>query len=112
MSEDDGASQCDSAGQGIVSAAKFSKVRARREAWEALLFRSPWIIGFVLFTGGPIVYSLGLSFYKSDMIRPARFIGFGNYRQMAHDPMLTKSLINTIVYAAMAIPSSICVSLA
>ena len=40
--------------------------RERREAWEALLFLSPWIIGFICFTGGPILFSLGLSFFKWD----------------------------------------------
>ena len=85
--------------------------RERREAWEALLFLSPWIIGFVLFTGGPIVYSLVLSFYRWDIIRPAQFVGLANYRQLAHDPLLGKALINTIVYAAMSIPSSVAVAL-
>jgi multiple sugar transport system permease protein len=86
--------------------------RERREAWEALLFLSPWIIGFLLFTGGPIVYSLVLSFYRWDIIRPAEFVGLANYRQMGHDPLLAKALANTIVYASMSIPSSVCVALA
>ncbi len=78
---------------------------------EALLFLSPWIIGFVLFSGGPILFSLALSFFKWDAIHPPRFHGLGNYRQMAHDPLLAKSLWNTLVYAAMYIPGSIVVSL-
>jgi multiple sugar transport system permease protein len=85
--------------------------RAKREAWEALAFLSPWIIGFILFTAGPIVFSLGLSFFKWDIIGPAHFIGLANYRQMFHDKLLAKSLFNTIVYAAMYIPGSIVVSL-
>jgi multiple sugar transport system permease protein len=85
--------------------------RERREAIEALLFLSPWIVGFVLFTGGPIVYSLVLSFYRWDLMRPAQFVGLANYRQMPHDPLLAKALGNTIVYAAMSIPSSVCVAL-
>ena len=85
--------------------------RQRREAWEALLFLSPWIVGFVCFTAGPIVFSLGLSFFKWDAIHPARFAGLSNYRQMFHDPLLSKSLWNTVVYAAMYIPGSIAVAL-
>ena len=85
--------------------------RQRREAWEAVLFLSPWIIGFICFTAGPVLFSLGLSFFKWDAIHPARFHGLGNYRQMLHDPLLSKSLWNTAVYAAMYIPGSICVAL-
>src|SRR4051794_38859321 len=72
--------------------------RERREAWEAVLFLSPWIVGFVCFTAGPVLFSLGLSFFKWDAIHAAKFRGLGNYRQMLHDPLLTKSLWNTIVY--------------
>ena len=85
--------------------------RERREAWEAVLFLSPWIVGFICFTAGPVLFSLGLSFFKWDAIHAARFQGLGNYRQMLHDPLLTKSLWNTIVYAVMYIPGSIIVAL-
>jgi multiple sugar transport system permease protein len=85
--------------------------REKREALEAFAFISPWIIGFIVFTAGPIAFSLGLSFFKWDIIRPASFIGLSNYRQMLHDPLLTKSLLNTVVYAAMYIPGSIVVAL-
>jgi len=34
-----------------------------------------------------------------------------NYQQMLRDPLLSKSLWNTVVYAAMYIPGSICVAL-
>ena len=85
--------------------------RERREAWEAVLFLSPWIIGFVVFTGGPILFSLGLSFFKWDAIHPAKFVGLANYAQMFRDKLLGVSLWNTLVYAAMYIPGSIVVSL-
>src|SRR2546421_11937783 len=81
-----------------------STSRQRRQAWEALLFLSPWIIGFVVFTAGPIVWSLGLSFFKWDIIREAHFVGLANYRQMLHDRLLAKSLWNTTIYAILFIP--------
>jgi multiple sugar transport system permease protein len=83
----------------------------RRDTRDALIFLSPWIIGFVLFTAGPILASLAISFCRWDVISPAKFIGIANYRQMFHDRLLGVSLINTLVYAAMFIPSSIVVSL-
>jgi multiple sugar transport system permease protein len=85
--------------------------RQRREAWVALLFLSPWIVGFLLFTAGPILASLVLSFCKWDIITPAKWIGLANYRQMARDPLLAKSLWNTVVYAALYIPAANIVAL-
>jgi multiple sugar transport system permease protein len=88
--------------------------RERREAFEALAFLSPWIIGFVLFIGGPIIASLLMSFYRwdpSDLDNPRQFIGLANYRELFRDEMLAKSLYNTILYAAMYIPASICTAL-
>ena len=86
--------------------------RQRREAFEALLFLSPWIVGFVLFTAGPILASIVLSFFKWDVISPARFVGLANYQYLFQDRLLVKSLVNTVVYAAMYIPGAIVVALA
>jgi multiple sugar transport system permease protein len=86
--------------------------REKREAWSAMIFLSPWIIGFVLFTAGPMIASLVLSFCRWDMISPASWVGLANYREMYHDKLVYKSLSNTIVYSAMAIPLSIGTALA
>ena len=88
--------------------------RQRREAWEAVAFLSPWIVGFVLFIGGPILASLVMSFYRwdpSDLDNPRQFIGLANFRELFRDEMLRLSLYNTIVYAAMYIPAAVCTAL-
>jgi multiple sugar transport system permease protein len=86
--------------------------RERKEVWAALIFLSPWIIGFVVFTAGPMIASLVLSFCRWDMISPAKWVGFANYIEMAHDKLVYKSLSNTIIYSAMYIPTSIVTALA
>jgi len=85
--------------------------RDRLERRDALLFLSPWIIGFILFTAGPIIASLVLSFCKWDVINPVEFVGLANFRQMFNDRLLYISLVNTVVYAGMFIPGSIIVAL-
>ena len=52
------------------------------EALTAYGFISPWIIGFILFIGGPIVASMILSFFSWKMITPPVFIGLSNYINM------------------------------
>lgn len=80
--------------------------RERREAREALLYLAPWLIGFMTFTAGPVLFSLGLSFFKWDVIRPAHFVGLANYRYLIHDPLIAKSLGNTLFYVALFLPVS------
>ena len=63
---------------------------ARREALEGVLYISPWIIGFLIFTLGPMVASLVLSFTHYNILRPPSFIGLDNYvtRLHARPPLL------------------------
>lgn len=80
--------------------------RERRETVEAFCYLSPWIIGFLVFTAGPVLFSLGLSFFKWDVIRPAQFVGLANYSYLVRDPLIAKSLANTVYYVALFLPLS------
>lgn len=75
-----------------------------REAISFYLFILPWIIGFVVFTLGPIVASLGMSFTDYDIMLPPAIIGFENYREMAADPLVYTSLYNTVYIVIFAVP--------
>jgi multiple sugar transport system permease protein len=81
---------------------------ARREALAGYLFISPWIIGFLLFTLGAMIYSLVISFshynLATDRAKPA---GLSNYRELVEDPKVATSLGNTLFYAIMAVPAEI-----
>ena len=68
------------------------------------MFISPWIIGFIVFAAGPVIASLALSFCKWDILTPVQFVGLKNYAKMTNDPLIKKSLINTLYYASAAIP--------
>lgn len=48
----------------------------------AYLFVAPWIIGFLVFTGGPIIFSFVLSFFRWKVINTPRFIGFDHFVAM------------------------------
>jgi multiple sugar transport system permease protein len=78
---------------------------SRREAVAGLLFISPWIVGFCVFTIGAMIYSLVISFSNynlaSNRIRPA---GLSNYSNLIEDPKVVTSLKNTLFYAVMAVP--------
>lgn len=86
---------------------------ARSEAWAALGFVSPWVIGFLVFTLGPIVASLILSFCDYDVLHPARWAGGANYRALAtlDRAFVGKALGNALYLAAVGIPLGMLTSL-
>ena len=47
----------------------------RSEAVAGYLFASPWIIGFLVFTLGPIIASIVFSFCDYDVLHDARWVG-------------------------------------
>ena len=84
---------------------------ARREARAAYLFIAPWIIGFLVFTAGPMLASLWLSFTDYSLVDQAHPVGLDNYRQLLDDPRVATSLGNTFVYAALFVPIGTIVAL-
>lgn len=72
-----------------------------RDGW---LFASPWIIGFVLWTLGPMLASFGLAFTEWDLLSPARFVGLENVRDMINDSLVLRSLTVTTIYAITSVP--------
>jgi multiple sugar transport system permease protein len=84
----------------------------RREAIAGYLFISPWLIGFLVFTLGAMVYSLYISFSYYNLAKnTTRPAGFANYQALIDDPKVALSLKNTLFYALMAVPLEICFAL-
>jgi multiple sugar transport system permease protein len=77
----------------------------RRKAVEGYLLISPWLVGFLAFTLGPLLASLYYSFTDYNVLQPPRWIGLGNYATLLHgDPLFWTSLSNTAVYTLLAVP--------
>src|SRR3954447_5742373 len=84
----------------------------RREALAGYLFISPWIIGFLVFTLGAMVYSLVISFSRYNLAtNRAKPAALRNYRLLIEDPSVGKSLQNTLFYAVMAVPLDVAFAL-
>ncbi len=86
---------------------------ARREELYGWLFASPWIIGFFLFTLGPMVVSFGLGFTEYSIASPPQFVGLANYTRAlsGKDPLFWPSLGRTLLYAGLVVPLSLTGSL-
>jgi len=73
--------------------------------WAVLaLFLGPSLAGLLVFTLGPMVASLGISFTDWDLLRPPRFVGLRNYRQMLDDAEFWRTLRNTVTFLVGYIP--------
>ncbi len=77
----------------------------QRENLEFYLFISPWLIGFVVFTAGPMLATLALSFANWDLLTPPSFAGLGNYVQLlTRDPLFWQALKVSAAYSFLGIP--------
>ncbi len=66
---------------------------------------SPWIVGFSIFFGYPLVMSVYLSFTHYDLLSPPRWVGLGNYRYMfGSDPQVWPAIRNTLWIIAVGVP--------
>src|SRR4051794_35932033 len=69
----------------------------QREAITGWLFALPWILGFVFFTIGPMLFSLYTSFTNYSITVPERWVGVNNYVNLfTRDPRFYQSLLNTL----------------
>lgn len=86
---------------------------ARREARTGLLWVQAWFIGFIVFTIGPIIAAIYLSFTEWKGVGAPRWIGFGNYVELiTDDPLFWKSLEVTGVFAIIYLPLNLVIGLA
>src|SRR5215207_3130947 len=77
---------------------------ARRDSLWAYAFITPWILGFIIFTVGPMLASLFFSFTEYDIVSAPRWIGLKNYTNLFHDELFWHSLRVTFKYAVIALP--------
>jgi multiple sugar transport system permease protein len=96
---------------GAAAAAPVLRTQARRRAdWRrrrlVLGLMSPWIVGFSVFFGYPLVTSAYLSFTHYDLLSSPRWVGWANYHYMFRvDTQFWPSVKNTIYWMVLiAVP--------
>jgi multiple sugar transport system permease protein len=91
-----------------LESARGSRAR-RREALSGLLWSSPWLLGFFLFTLGPILASLYLSFTEYTIASTPKWIGLGNFARAlsGQDTLFWPSVGRTFHYALIMVPVGI-----
>jgi len=88
---------------------RLSRGRFRRYLW-GYFFVSPWIIGTLIFTAYPLIYSLYLAVVKYDLITEPEFVAFGNFTRMFADDIFYTALANTAFYTFLAVTAQLLVA--
>lgn len=69
------------------------------------LFVSPWIIGFLVFTFFPMMFSLVTSFTNWDGLTAPSFVGLQNFKSiLITDLMFMTALKNTLYFVGVSVP--------
>lgn len=84
--------------------------KRRQERWFYLLI-SPWLLGFVLFQGGPLLGALLLSFTNWEWPQSPTFVGLTHFQEMTADPLFLKTLFNSAYYAIGSVPLGLLIGL-
>ncbi len=89
----------------------------RQQAVAAWVLAVPFMALFLVFTAGPVLASLGMSFTdirSTDMKSPfaVSFIGVDNYVLLLGDPLFQKVVVNTGLYVVLGVPLTMALALA
>jgi len=91
----------------ILSARRLGRQEVRNFV-KGILFTSPWLIGFSLWTVYPILASLYYSFTRFDVLRPPRFIGLTNYADLVlSDDVFRLVIGNTLYLVLIGVPAGL-----
>jgi multiple sugar transport system permease protein len=72
----------------------------------------PYIVGFLAFVAGPLIYSFWLSFNNYTILKAPRFTGLENYQTLLDDVLFWKSLEVTATYSLVSVPLHVIIGFA
>lgn len=78
--------------------------RADNQHRTLALMLAPYLLGLLGLVLLPAVVTLAMAFAEYDLVRPARWIGLANFAELAVDPIFRTALVNSLVFAAIAVP--------
>ena len=81
-----------------------------REALTGYLFIAPWLVGFLVFVAGPMLFSLYSSFTNYDITSTFDWVGLRNYTKLfTDDNLFWKSMYNTFYFTVWSVPIGVAV---
>ncbi len=100
-----------SAAQDLTFLARLVGAKTRFQTKRALwgyVFALPWILGLIIFWGGPIVASFYFAFTEYAVIGAPKWVGLANYtKAFTADDLFWTSLGRTFTFAAVYVPVAV-----
>lgn len=86
--------------------------RMKAGEWiDGWLFAMPFVLGFLVFWLGPMLFSLFIVTQDWNLLSSPKFVGADNIIQLFHDPLLIQSLKSTAIYTFVSVPLQIILAL-
>lgn len=86
--------------------------KRKNETFWGWVFFAPTLIGLLILNIIPIFQTIYQSFFQTGAFgKGNEFVGFDNYTQLFSDVEVWRSLLNTILYTLMEVPTSIIIAL-
>ena len=71
------------------------------------MFIAPWLVGFIVFTAGPMVGLVYLAFTRYPILSAPTFNGLDNFERMVGDRFFFISLWNTAYFTFLGVPAQV-----
>jgi multiple sugar transport system permease protein len=78
---------------------------------QIALMLAPYVLGLTVLVALPGFVTFVLALTEYDLVRAPRFVGFENFTALADDEIFRKALLNSLVFAAAAVPLRLAVAL-
>jgi multiple sugar transport system permease protein len=75
-----------------------------RETMAAYVFLLPTIVGLLLFTAGPVLASIYISFTRWNILGTPHWLGLDNYVRLSQDHTFWVTFWNTLYYTVVVVP--------
>lgn len=100
----------------VSTGARATDPTRRSQAVAGWVLAAPFVLVFLVFTAGPVLASLGMSFTdirRSDIRSPfaVAFVGISNYADLVQDPTFRKVTLNTLLYLLLGVPLTMAVAM-
>ena len=85
--------------------------RPKRDTLAGYAFLSPWLIGFVGLTLGPMLMSLYFAFTDYNLFTAPEWVGLANFERLIGDPKFLQSVQLTLAYVFIGTPVKLAAAL-
>jgi multiple sugar transport system permease protein len=75
-----------------------------RERLGLWLMAAPFLVGVLVLVALPALLTFAMSLFRWDLVRPPRFLGLENFRELLQDTNFRAAMRNSLTYLAIAVP--------